>query len=354
MTSIHHEPDDLDIAQAMRARRLELGLDVPQMARAAGVTVPTWRNYEAGRTQVRSDKQAAVWDALGWEPPTPWYARVPRPWDLPPSGSFGWGPGSSYSLVDDEPTDGLADAMRTVLAAAGYDGGAPSGAGPDDEYDADRTDDAEALGIPPWDDIPEVLARTYSPLLARTLDERAARCFAVGAHVYDGSLTEDLDYLAAMPRGSHLGELDETHIGQTLPQLWLTRYDYELVYQLRSLASLLSARLCVLGVGEDEALACTPAEILVIHDVFLLGAALLATRGVEVGHVEMGAWVEALCGPGDDAQRLIGTAFVPPADDPDHFDNWFTMLPEPFVPHWVPAQEPPERATVTPLHAPRR
>ena len=71
----HHEPDDPDIAQAMRARREELGLSVSQMSERAGVSAQTWRNYESGRSRVRADKQDSVWDALGWELPSPWSAQ---------------------------------------------------------------------------------------------------------------------------------------------------------------------------------------------------------------------------------------------------------------------------------------
>jgi len=70
-----HEPDDPDIVQVMRARREELGLSVSQMSERAGVSAQTWRSYEAGRSRVRADKQDSVWDALGWELPSPWSAQ---------------------------------------------------------------------------------------------------------------------------------------------------------------------------------------------------------------------------------------------------------------------------------------
>ena len=54
-----HEPDDPDIVQVMRARREELGLSVSQMS----------------ERRVRADKQDSVWDALGWELPSPWSAQ---------------------------------------------------------------------------------------------------------------------------------------------------------------------------------------------------------------------------------------------------------------------------------------
>ena len=69
----HHEPDDPDIAQAMRARREELGLSVSQMSERAGVSAQTWRNYESGRSRVRADKQ----DTSG--PPSAGSSRPPGP-----------------------------------------------------------------------------------------------------------------------------------------------------------------------------------------------------------------------------------------------------------------------------------
>ena len=47
----------------------ELGLSVAEAASRSGVSEQTWRNYEAGRTTVRGDKQPGVWDTLEWEIP---------------------------------------------------------------------------------------------------------------------------------------------------------------------------------------------------------------------------------------------------------------------------------------------
>ena len=80
------------------------------------------------------------------------------------------------------------------------------------------------------------------------LGQGAARCFAPGAFLYDRSPAEDLDGLGELPRGPRPGELEDTRIGATLPNLWLTRYDYELVFRMRRAARLLCLRLT----GEEE------------------------------------------------------------------------------------------------------
>jgi len=342
----HHEPDDPDIAQAMRARRQELGLSVPAMAARAGVSEQTWRNYEAGRTQVRGDKQMGVWEALEWEPPAHWQALA-----------------------------GLRAFLQGGDMAAGLNGGPDAfGAGvggpdfdiPDEAYEPFEGLDPEELAaqaaaelpVPDWDDIPTVLSEVYSPRLARTLGEEAARCFALGAFLFDMSVAEDLENLAQLPRGAHLGQLDETHIGSTLPQLWLTRYDYEFVFQLRGTARDMALRLTDGGPAVGEPLVRNLADVLVLHDIFNLGGVIADSRGADIDEDRWEGWVDALSGPDQPTHALIAMGLIPPADAPEHFDNWFRPLPSPFIPDWdgasegtcpTTAQADPGDATVTPL-----
>ena len=349
----HHEPDDPDIAQAMRARREELGLSVSQMSERAGVSAQTWRNYESGRSRVRADKQDSVWDALGWEPPSPWSAlrammgtksgqkrsgqkpqqnkpQRDRPGrDRPgpePFGLTGEMDDDGGIVIDDDDIEG---AVRAILGSSGLLDELAQG--------------AEALHLPGWDEIPTELAAGYSPRLAGMLGEKAARCFAMGAFLYDQSLAEDLDGLGELPRGTHLGELEDTHIGTTLPNLWLTRYDYELVFQLRRSAQLLCLRLTgEEELADDEPLVRSMAEALVLHDVFDLGCTIgSAAHGVLIERETWEGWVDALSGPDRPARRAIYTMMIPPADSPEHFDNWFAPLADPFVPDWG-VQAPPE------------
>ncbi|MDU0349085.1 helix-turn-helix transcriptional regulator [Actinomyces sp. MRS3W] len=324
-TDTPHEPDDPDIAEAMRARREELGLSVREVAARAGVSEQTWRNYEAGRTQVRGDKQIGVWEALAWEPPTAW--------------------------------DGLAD------LAAMLQGGGPMSEDLGDLEDYLGSMEEEAaqaaadLPIPDWDDIPTVLSEVYSPRLARMLGEDAARCFALGTFLFDMSVAEDLEGLAELPRGTHLGQLDETHIGTTLPQLWLTRYDYEFVFQLRGTARDLSLRLVGAVPAANEPLVRNVADALVLHDIFNLGGVIADSRGADIDEARWEGWVDALSGRDQPAHALIAMGLVPPADAPEHFDNWFQPLPSPFIPDWdgvgsgsgTTTASGPADGTVTPL-----
>ncbi|NDR53069.1 helix-turn-helix transcriptional regulator [Actinomyces sp. 565] len=369
-TDDHHEPDDPDIAQAMRARRQELGLSVLEMAARAAVSEQTWRNYEAGRTQVRGDKQAGVWEALEWEPPIHVAAldglraalrggaTSAGPGGAMPIGPGSFGPGSDGPGSFGPGFDGPGG-FGTAFGVPGYDI-------PDEAYDPFEGLDAEDLAaqaaadlpVPDWDDIPTVLSEVYSQRLARTLGEDAARCFALGTFLFDMSVAEDLEGLASLPRGAHLGQLDETHIGSTLPQLWLTRYDYEFVFQLRGTARDMTLRLTDAGPASAEPLVRTMADAIVLHDIFNLGGVIADSRGAGIDEDRWEAWVDALSGPDQPAHALIAMGLVPPADAPDHFNNWFAPLPAPFIPDWDGARDgsspttapaAPGDATVTPL-----
>lgn len=324
-----HEPTDPDIAEAMRDRRIELDLTVQEIAERAGVSEQTWRNYERGRTQVRGDKQLGVWEALDWEPPREWASIAMLQ--------------NALGILADERGGGP---QRAVSA---FDYPWAEGSGP---LPAEAA--LEGLGLPDWDEIPDALG-SYSPLVKRTLGEDAARCYALGAHLYDRLLTEDLEALAEMPRGAHVGELDVSHIGGTLPALWLTRYDYELLFQLRGLGQVTTHRLVEAMIAPDEPLVRTLAEAIVVHDIFTLGGMTASSLGKELEDEEWEGWVNAFSGPQEPAHLLLSTILVPSPDAAIHIDHWFDPLTEPFVPHWniegaAAEGETDSGATVTRLH----
>ena len=319
----HHEPTDSDIAEAMRDRRVELGLTVEESAERAGVSTQTWRNYEHGRTTVRGDKQHGVWDVLGWEQPGRWAPLSALERVVEPAG----GP------LDDD----VMESFRNLWGDEPADGA------------------TKTLGPPAWDSVPDVLG-AYSPLLATTLGEGAARCYALGADLYGRLLEEDLGALAAMPRDAHIGQLDVSHMSEMLPSLWLTRYDYEFLFQLKEIGAVTTHRLVGAEPAPDEPLVRSFAEAIVVHDAFALGGVVASSLGVDLAERDWEGWVNALSGPAEPAHRLTSTVLIPSADEMIHIDHWFDPLTDPFVPAWrsvddVPSAGGPEAgATVTALH----
>ena len=300
-----HDPYDDDIEAEIRARRLELGLSVAEAASRSGVSEQTWRNYEAGRTTVRGDKQPGVWDTLEWEIP-----------EFP----AGYGPDFLRLLP------GLL--AQGDMGDMGFaDDGGGGDAGQDD--------------LPAWDEIPEALASRYSSLVSRFLGEPAARCLALGSDLLVGALGENLDELSAMPRGAHAGELSDSAVIDCLPRLWLTRYDYEFIFQLRSLCEVLTARLVLGDIGPGVPLARTCAETLAVQAMLQIGCMVADGEGpVAISPEQCGEWVRALC-DGELATALVLAPIACGREEFEHFENWFVPLPEPFVPAWPDADDLP-------------
>lgn len=63
--AIRSQEGSRELGAALRSRRLELGLTIEGIARAAGVGSETWRRYEAGAS-IRADKVSGVCRALRW------------------------------------------------------------------------------------------------------------------------------------------------------------------------------------------------------------------------------------------------------------------------------------------------
>lgn len=294
-TTEEHYPDDPGIEQAIRARRVEMDASIPDIARRAGVSAQTWRNYESGRTRVRGDKVYGVWTALGWWPESVF--------------------------------DGL-----TTSSSAWTDG-------PDEDGFDPFEDDLAAASLPSWSHAEAQADGSWSPLLSASLGEDCARCFSVGVDLYRGLVGEDVGQLAGMPRGTHLGQLEESWIGGALPHAWTTRYDHEFCYHLLTLAEDFCARLVTHPIGSGDPLVRSVAEELVLHHVLNLGHIV----GSSQGHPEADQWeqwFEELAGRPEDIGLLYASNLFPDADSPVHVSHWFDPFSTPHVPTWVTRSDP--------------
>lgn len=73
----------------------------------------------------------------------------------------------------------------------------------------------------------------WSQFLENMFGVKAAFAFAVGSDILLDYIKEDMNELASMPAGSHIGQLDISMLYDTLPQQFLTHYDYDFLYQLK-------------------------------------------------------------------------------------------------------------------------
>ena len=74
----------------------------------------------------------------------------------------------------------------------------------------------------------------WSTHLCKSLGEAAAMSFVVGSDIILDHVKFDLMELATMPKGTHIGQLSSSWIKDILPEQFVTRYDYEFMYQLKT------------------------------------------------------------------------------------------------------------------------
>lgn len=108
-------------------------------------------------------------------------------------------------------------------------------------------------------DIKDDLAKL--PASIRDLGELAV-VFMVGLDLLVDGLDQDMEELAGMPRGSHLGQLHVSMIGDYLPDRWLTRYDHEFCWRLKSALHGMRQRIQALP---EPRIARTPADDLIVR-----------------------------------------------------------------------------------------
>lgn len=73
----------------------------------------------------------------------------------------------------------------------------------------------------------------WSEFLEKTFGDKAAMAFAVGSDILLDHIREDMDELASMPAGTHIGQLNISWLYGDLPSQFLMHYDYEFLYQLK-------------------------------------------------------------------------------------------------------------------------
>ncbi|MFC7582015.1 helix-turn-helix transcriptional regulator [Schaalia naturae] len=315
------DADAPDLPARFRARREELGLTLTAMAQRAGVSDQTWRNYETGRTAPRDDKAPRIWAALGWKLvwPDPWEELL-RPDE--------WGRrGRRPSWLEDPDGD-----VASFLA------------NPDGSINVDRVREfaastGVAQGLPDWDQEPEAWENSYSPLLAGTLGVEAARTFALGADLFRDAARENAEEMSAMPRGTHLGQLGDSIVFDSLPRRWAMHYDYDFLYRLLTQAEALCDRLVVHPVGADEALVHCVADALVLDRILGIGSMIATAQGHAVVDRKDG-WYTSLTGSIDILGPLFAANIHPGPDDIFHVDHWFDPFDRPFVPDWGAAARP--------------
>ena len=79
----------------------------------------------------------------------------------------------------------------------------------------------------------------WSTFLEYNFGIRAAMAFAIGSDILNDHIREDMEELASLPRGSHVGQLDISQLQGILPKQFLMCYDFDFLYRMRCLLNIM-------------------------------------------------------------------------------------------------------------------
>lgn len=94
---------------------------------------------------------------------------------------------------------------------------------PEDEIDNDLLSEIEIYKT----------HEAWSSFLEEAYGTGAAASFAIGSDILLDHIEDDMAELSRMPAGSHIGQLNTAFIRYDLPSQFITRYDYEFMYQMK-------------------------------------------------------------------------------------------------------------------------
>lgn len=162
----------------------------------------------------------------------------------------------------------------------------------------------------------------WSPYLENTFGVAAALSFAVGCDILYDHIQEDMEALAAMPIGTHIGQLDISWLCDSLPEQFLMNYNYEFLYQLKCTLQNMKMR----AKSGYPMTAYSVMEELLIYLCNEEGSVLIELSGAgstyeDDSSTENEDWIFDLFGDEDIITCLYSDEYLEP-DHIYHFSNW--------------------------------
>jgi len=94
----------------------------------------------------------------------------------------------------------------------------------------------------------------WSPYLENNFNQYIAAAFIIGSEILSDELQDDIDNISKKPKGTHLGELEISWMDIYLPEIYLTKYDYEFLYKMKLALKALTKRVAATeGTGDLKA-----------------------------------------------------------------------------------------------------
>ena len=158
--------------------------------------------------------------------------------------------------------------------------------------------------------------KAWSTYLADNFGDAAAMSFAVGSELLLDALSEDMNALASLPAGTHVGQLGDSWLELLLPPQFLMRYDYDFLYALQATVN----RLCHIAGAGTQLIAHNVLDELAIHLISELSHALVEASDLELDD-NWDEWIYTLLGDNDLDICLYSRDYLG-HDHQYHFDHW--------------------------------
>jgi len=164
--------------------------------------------------------------------------------------------------------------------------------------------------------------KAWSRYLEDVFGPKAAMSFAAGSDILSDHIREDLNELAGMPKGSHIGQLGVSWLKDELPEQFLMNYDYNFLFQMQCV---LQAMRGSAGIGTDM-VAHSVLEELILYLCNEQAKALLelSLGPEEAEEINCEDWVFDLFGDMDLITFLYSGLYLQP-EHPYHFSHWSDM-----------------------------
>lgn len=199
------------------------------------------------------------------------------------------------------------DKVRGVCAALGWKS---LNEGLSDDWEQESRSFIQSIG----EDHP-----AWSAYLAAAFGRKVAVSFCIGSDILGDEIRMDLEALAKLPRGAHLGMLDVSLVLDYLPVQFVPRYDYEFMYTLWQRLALLRETLSRCQQFSVHMVA----DELLLHLIEAESSDLLEGWQAEPDDELGEEWVTTLC-EDDDFSYFLWTPSVHLGERRTyHFNHWF-------------------------------
>lgn len=161
---------------------------------------------------------------------------------------------------------------------------------------------------------------SWSENLCENYGEMAAISFCIGSDLIYDYIKDDLESLSNLPKDYHIGQLEYSFLKYSLPQRYLTKYNYEFIYELKLLLKTLIEKVKY----DDSYLAHKPIEeilfFLIAEEAELLMEEYINDSSIDNYYDKN--WIYDIFGDMD-VYTFLYSEVISPHNSSYDFKNWF-------------------------------